>query len=103
MTLNADNTSASISLPNLTVGTHTFKIEFEYDAAGLLKPLLLVDATKAMDLVEGNNDLVFAESDYTKHDTDGDGIDNVQELVDLSNPFSCVLGVSIIGDCQLGT
>jgi hypothetical protein len=103
MTVNSNRTEASITWPqSLSIGDHTFKIEFEFESSGYLRPLPLVDGSITRSLVAGSNNVSFTEGDYNDPpDTDGDGKNNVDEVVDLDNPFSCVLGTSHIGDCQL--
>jgi hypothetical protein len=94
---------ASIDWPqSLSIGEHTFKIEFEFESSGYLRPLPLLDGSITRSLAAGSNNVSFAEGDYNDPpDTDGDGKNNVDEVVDLDNPFTCVIGTSHIGDCQL--
>ena len=103
MTVNSDRTEASIDWPqSLSIGEHTFKIEFEFESSGYLRPLPLLDGSITRSLAAGSNNVSFAEGDYNDPpDTDGDGKNNVDEVVDLDNPFTCVIGTSHIGDCQL--
>lgn len=103
MTVNSDRTDATIVWPqSLSVGEHTFTIEFEFESSGYLRPLPLVDGSITRSLTTGSNNISFAQGDYNAPpDTDGDGKNNVDEAVDLDNPFSCVIDTSYIGDCQL--
>lgn len=103
MTVNTDNNQATINWPeSLSIGDHTFKIEFEFESSGYLRPLPLVDGTITQSLVAGLNNISFTQGDYNDPpDTDGDGKNNLDEVVDLDNPFSCVINVSYLGDCQL--
>ena len=77
-----------------------FKTEFE--SSGYLRPLPLLDGSITRQLAAGSNNVSFTKGDcIDPPDTDGDGKNNVDEVVDLDNPFSCVIGTSHIGDCQL--
>jgi hypothetical protein len=103
MTVNSERTEASIDWPqSLSIGEHSFKIEFEFESSGYLRSLPLVDGSITRPLAAGSNNVSFTEGDYNDPpDTDGDGKNNVDEVVDLENPFSCVVGTSHVGDCQL--
>jgi len=102
MTINHQRTQASITLSSLSVGQHTFKIEFYFQKPGYLRQLLLIDGQITRDLVAGQNDLTFSESDYNPpYDSDGDGKSNIDEAVAGTNPFSCLVGIAHVGDCQL--
>ena len=103
MTVSTDKTQATINWPqSLSIGDHSFKIEFEFESSGYLRPLPLVDGTITQSLVAGLNNVSFTQGDYNDPpDTDGDGKNNLDEVVDSDNPFSCVVGVSHLGGCQL--
>ena len=90
--------SASITLNGLSLGQHNFTIEYEFALADQPNtPLMLASANKPMNIVAGQNTLDFSDILYkTDYDYDKDGISNLTELANNTNPFvSNVPGVNI--------
>ncbi|MGD8569902.1 MAG: Calx-beta domain-containing protein [Gammaproteobacteria bacterium] len=88
---------ASITLTDVSVGAHIITIEFEYvfpeASTKPTTPLMLASSSQAMNIVGGDNTLDFANADYDTdgYDDDHDGVSNLQELADNTNPFAGVV------------
>lgn len=98
---------ATITIPNLVPGLHTFKIEFEFDSdpTAFNATFMLADATKQFDIVAGENNISFLDADYNLvFDNDADGITNIAELEAGTNPgnAACILDYSLLDSCVLG-
>ena len=108
MTINAGQTLASITIEGLSVGDeHTFEVCFDFTSAQTNNAsLVLTCATKqyTWETPQANTPIAFEDSDFVAGlvDTDGDGINNVDEIVGMTNPFSCVVRTAQLGDCSLG-
>jgi hypothetical protein len=95
------------TLTGIAPGNHGFTIEvvFRYDNN---TEVMLARANLNMDVGSGSNSLTLEASSYTtSFDEDGDGVDNLAELnegTDPTNPADqeCVIGSSAIGGCVLG-
>jgi len=99
MTIADDN--ASIQLTGISQGSHTFIIEFEYisnNSPG--NPIILARASKTIDVGPGDNPLDILESDYEtdSFDEDGDGVSNLKEISNGSNPFASITVSAISGN-----
>ncbi len=97
-------TTASTSISSLSIGTHSIDIEvvFAYNNG---TNIILSSASSSIDVVEGANPLDISSTTYvTTYDEDNDGITNLDEINAGTSPLdtTCVLGVSIIGNCTLG-
>jgi hypothetical protein len=105
MTISA--TTASTTLNNIPAGETTFIIVFTYDLDPF-GPLVVASATKTITVTEGTNTITFASEDYdtASFDADDDGISNLLELDESSatSPLVslCILGTTVLDDCELG-
>jgi len=81
--------TASVTLDNLTPGAHTLTVEFEFTSdTNLNTPLMLARGIKIINLVAGNNGVNFSDIVYdTNFDYDLDGLSNLKELADNTDPF----------------
>lgn len=75
----------------LTPGNHRFEIEFKYTSIIYNnETFTLASAAQVANLAPGNNDIIFAASDYKMDcdncDNDKDGIVNIVELAGGTNP-----------------
>jgi len=98
------NNDATALISNLPTGSHTIDIEvvFVYDNSATL---VLSSATSSVNVAEGSSLLDIANTSYiSTYDDDNDGVSNLDEINAGSPPFdsSCVLEVSVVGDCTLG-
>jgi len=99
MTIADDN--ASIQLTGISQGSHTFTVEFEYiSSSSPSTPIILARASKTIDVGPGDNPLDILESDYEtdSFDEDGDGISNLDEISNGSNPFASIIVSAISGN-----
>jgi len=88
MTISGSN--ASISLTGISQGDHTFTVEFEYISSSAPgNPIILARAIETMEVGSGTNVLEILEEDYDtdSFDEDGDGVSNLDEVSNGSNPF----------------
>jgi hypothetical protein len=82
--------TASITLSGLELGSHTITMEFEFTFDDVPdSPLMLASASKVVDVQSGPNNLEFLESEYDADgfDEDSDGIPNLTEINNGTNPF----------------
>ncbi len=100
----AGTASKSITLSR---SAHTVLIEFEFTDS--VETITLATATKTVDLSAGDANLTFEDADYDidSYDKDNDGINNVTEIIDGTDPLvanvsDCILDTSVIGGCILG-
>lgn len=107
MTISGSTASATCS--KVPEGPRTFTITFTYDLDPY-GPLTIASASKQINVVKDrNNPLNFVTGDFdtASFDEDGDGISNILELDEssTSNPLlaPCVLGTSLLDDCELGS
>jgi hypothetical protein len=82
---------ASITLNGLTLGEHTITMEFEFVLdSNPDQPLLLASASRTMNVGSGQNP-ILTFTDYTTDgegfDADNDGISNLAELSNYTDPF----------------
>ncbi len=102
--------SASVSIAGLSLASHRIVITYEYTLNGVI--YTLATASKTIDLSSGSASLSFVSADYKTdtYDRDNDGISNVDELkngtdpgvIDVVAPGPCVLDQTVIGGCVLG-
>ena len=94
MPMQFDGSQAQITIPNLSSGTHTFRIEFEFEYTDTaIDPLPLATAQTQMALKSGTNQLDFNGA-YDYPDSDGDSIQNYAELENGTDPLdsTCFFG-----------
>lgn len=95
--------TATATIPNLSRGTHTISIEYEFtDSSNNTYTVATVEQT--VDLSAGDASIEIAANAYnTNYDDDNDGLTNAQELAAGTSPVdsACVFGVSLIGSCTL--
>jgi len=99
MTISGSN--ASISLTGISQGDHTFTVEFEYTAnTAPDNPIILARASETMEVGSGTNVLEILEADYdtASFDEDGDGVSNLDEVSNGSNPFAGITVSAISGN-----
>jgi len=99
MTISGNN--ASISLTGISQGDHTFTVEFEYTAnTAPDNPIILARASETMEVGSGTNVLEILEEDYdtASFDEDGDGVSNLEEVSNGSNPFAGITVSAISGN-----
>jgi hypothetical protein len=91
MSINGD--TASITLGGVSLGEHTITMEFEFVFdSNPDQPLNLASASQAINVVAGENPpLTFANYDTESFDADGDGISNLAELSNNTNPFAGIV------------
>ena len=85
------NGMASVTLSGLTLGQHAITMEFEFVFDDNLdRPFMLASASKAVQVGAGQNTLDFEEAEYDtdRFDEDGDGISNLAELNNNTDPFN---------------
>ena len=100
----AGTVSTTITLPP---ALYNVLIEFEFtDGADTIT---LATLPFTADLTNGDVSLTFADTDYdtASYDNDSDGIDNVTEIINGTDPLvadisDCILETSVIGGCTLG-
>ncbi len=95
------DSNASIQLTGISQGSHTFTVEFEYIANSAPgNPIILARASKTIDVGPGDNPLDILESDYEtdSFDEDGDGVSNLDEISNGSNPFASITISAISGN-----
>jgi hypothetical protein len=106
MTIDAAAGTVSTSITGLSRATHSVLIEFEFTDG--VDTITLATVTSSVDLSAGDASLSFADTDYTTaYDNDNDGIDNVTEIINGTDPLiddisDCILDTSVIGGCTLG-
>jgi hypothetical protein len=106
MTIDSAAGTESTSIPGLSRTTHSVLIEFEFTDG--IDTITLATVTSTVDLSSGDASLSFADTDYTtSFDNDGDGINNVTEIINGTDPLvpavtNCILDTSVIGGCTLG-
>ena len=104
MTISDDFARGSCTNLSLTQ-VHTIWVEFEFTSDMFGGPYLIATATKTgLSAVSTNTDVSFMSDDFDMtSDLDNDGISNLDELINGSDPASslCVLGRSLIGQCEL--
>jgi len=90
------NDVASITLSGISPGQHTFTIEYEFAFVDQINaPFMLASANKKVDIVDGANNLDFSNTTYnTDYDSDSDGINNLTELANNTNPLVKDLAVT---------
>lgn len=101
----AGTASKSITLSR---GKHELQIKFEFtDTVDTIT--LATTPTQIVDLSAGDVSLTFEVADYitADYDNDGDGISNLDEIKQGSDPLvadvsDCILDTSVIGGCILG-
>jgi len=101
MNVNVSDNNANISLGGLATGSHKVKIEFEFVYNNNpANPITLASVTRTLALGAGSNSLSIGKDDYTTSgfDWDGDGIDNLQELIDGTSPIARVVVSTISGN-----
>jgi len=99
MTISGSN--ASISLTGISQGDHTFTVEFEYISSSAPgNPIILARAIETMEVGSGTNVLEILEEDYdtASFDEDGDGVSNLEEVSNGSNPFAGIIVSAISGN-----
>ncbi len=86
MTLNAEQ--ARLELDGLSTGPSRLSLLLEFSHAEYGDGIRVAETgDQTVELVEGNNTVVFAEQDYnTEIDSDNDGFSNLEELVSNRNP-----------------
>ncbi len=94
---------ARASCSGLAPEETSFYLEIEF-VPDTQEAVMLANATKLVQLVAGENNLAFAESDYVYLDDDGDNLTNLSELENGTDPKDpvCIIGFSIIGSCEIG-
>ena len=106
MAINAAAGTVSTSIPGLSRATHSVLIEFEFTDG--VDTITLATVTSTVDLTNGDASLSFADTDYTTaYDKDGDGVNNLTEIINGTDPLvvdisNCILDTSVIGGCTLG-
>ncbi len=96
-----DDGNAFISLTGISQGSHTFTVKFEYISSSAPgNPIILASASKMIDVKPGDNPLSFLEADYEtdSFDEDGDGVSNLDEILNGSNPFASITISAISGN-----
>ena len=98
------NTAASASITNLSIGSHTVKVEvvFTYNNG---MSIVLLSASSNVNVVNGANLLDIKSSTYANnYNDDNDGVNNLDEINAGTSPYdsTCVIGVSVINSCTLG-
>ncbi|MCF6261127.1 MAG: hypothetical protein L3J98_13365 [Gammaproteobacteria bacterium] len=99
MTISDGN--AFISLTGISQGSHIFTVEFEYlSSRAPGNPIILARASKTIDVKPGDNPLDILESDYEtdSFDEDGDGVSNLDEILNGSSPFASIVVSAISGN-----
>ncbi len=105
LTIDLVTNTASRSI-TLSRSKHTVLIEFEFTDG--VDTITLATATKSIDLSDGYDSLTFEIPDYTtSYDDDNDGLSNLSEIIDGTDPLipavtDCILDTSVIGNCTLG-
>jgi len=105
MTIDSAAGTVSASIP-LDRATYTVFIEFEFTDGVATITLATVDSP--VDLSNGDASLSFTDADYDiNFDNDSDGINNVTEIINGTDPLvpvvtNCILDTSVIGGCTLG-
>jgi len=75
--------TAKGSCSGLSTGAQTFSIELTYGT----NDLMLANASKSINVGSGGNNLSFRATDYkTDYDADNDGISNLDEIINGTNP-----------------
>ena len=106
MTVDKIAGTVSTSITGLSRTTHNVLIKFEFTDGVDTITLATVEST--VDLTNGDASLSFADTDYnTAFDKDGDGIDNLTEIIIGTDPLvvdisNCILDTSVIDGCTLG-
>jgi len=97
--------TASASLTGISEGSHLFTLEFEYTSTDPITlmphpPIILASASQTIVVGPGINTLNFLESSYNidGYDDDGDGISNLAEITNGTNPYSSIYVSAISGD-----
>jgi len=105
-----DGSQATVTFANVEVpaGSHSFTIRFENQSSSFGLVELARAQSPAVDLAPSStSDLseFFINDNYYFTDTDSDHVTNLDELIAGSPPDDdvCVVGVSKIGFCSLGT
>jgi len=96
-----DGGNASIRLTGISQGSHTFTVEFEYlSSSAPGNPIILARASKTIDVKPGDNPLNILEADYEtdSFDEDGDGVSNLDEILNGSSPFASIAISAISGN-----
>ncbi len=96
-----DGGNASIRLTGISQGSHTFTVEFEYLSSSVPgNPIILARASKTIDVKPGDNPLSILEADYEtdSFDEDGDGVSNLDEILNGSSPFASIAISAISGN-----
>ena len=106
MTIDSAAGTVSTSIPGLSRTTHSVLIEFEFTDG--VDTITLATVTSTVDLSSGDASLTFTDADYDiSFDDDSDGINNVTEIINGTDPLissvnNCILDTSVIGGCILG-
>ncbi|VAX05439.1 hypothetical protein MNBD_GAMMA19-1651, partial [hydrothermal vent metagenome] len=93
--------NATISLTGISQGSHTFTVEFEYISNSTPgNPIIVARASKTIDVGPGDNPLDILEADYEtdSFDEDGDGVSNLDEILNGSSPFASISVSAISGN-----
>ena len=94
--------TSSASITGLSRSVHTVKLEFEFTDG--VNTITLATVTSSVDLTNGDASLSFADTDYTiTYDDDGDGINNVTEVKNGSDPLIPAVIIPAVIDCILDT
>ncbi|MCW9013779.1 MAG: hypothetical protein OQL06_08355 [Gammaproteobacteria bacterium] len=103
MTIDSVAGTASATITGLTRASHTVLIEYEFtDNTGNIT-VTLATASNTIDLSSGDGSLAFSGTDFdTSYDDDNDGVSNMDEIANGTDPWSCLIGTSLIGNCTLG-
>ena len=93
--------NAFIRLTGISPGSHLFTVEFEYISSSAPgNPIILARASKTIDVKPGDNPLNILEADYEtdSFDEDGDGVSNLDEILNGSSPFASITVSAISGN-----
>ncbi|HED34329.1 MAG TPA: hypothetical protein ENJ08_08975, partial [Gammaproteobacteria bacterium] len=86
MQIDATTGTASVSIPALTQAVHNLLLEYEFSNA--TETLVIASVNRSVNLSAGSTTLNISNAEYaTNFDEDQDGVSNITELANGTNPF----------------
>ena len=86
MTIDSQAGTASASIPNQSLTTHTVLVEFEFTDG--VDTVILATASSSVDLSSGDTTLTLTDAEYVVNlDDDNDGITNLEEVANGTDPL----------------